>query len=73
MSEMQSFMARTGEVGMLEEESHYADFYSAYHTNKKPRVEPDGTSVTWPAGWTPRRASVWRRKHGLKWPGYPAN
>ena len=59
-------------VEFAEEESHYADFFSAYHTNQEPKVEANGTSVTWPAGWTPRRAQLWRLKHGLKWPNGPA-
>ena len=52
-----------------EEESQYADFFSAYHVNTEPMIARNGTSITWPAGWSEMRARLWRARHGLSQPG----
>ena len=51
-----------------EEESQYADFFSAYHKNDQPMIARNGTSITWPAGWSEVRAHLWRARHGMAQP-----
>ena len=60
---------KAGADSVPEEESQYTDFFSAYHTNIKPLIAANGTSVTWPPGWTERQALLWRGMHGLQSPG----
>ena len=39
-------------------EAQYTDFFSDFYTNTEPKVEANGTGITWPRGWTERRTVV---------------
>lgn len=46
----------------------YQDVFTDNEIPREPRIMKDGTSVRWPAGWTPEMAAQWRREHNLESP-----
>ena len=51
-----------------DEKNSHADLFCACHSWKEPKILPNGTSIAWPAGWTPSEAMAWRMKVGLAAP-----
>ncbi len=50
------------------DEPEYQDIFTDGDLPREPRIMKDGTSVRWPAGWTPEKAAQWRREHNLESP-----
>jgi len=50
------------------DEPGYHDVFTDGELPREPRIMKDGTSVRWPAGWTPEDAARWRRENNLEGP-----